>query len=158
MEENTMQEKTCCVTGYRDIPADKLNEVRRELEREVKAALEDGYREFLMFFGEGAGMLLARIINEQREQYPGIYLEAVLPHPRYCERFSRAEWELISKSNGIKVLCEECQQDYPLSVTRYLVGQSERVIAVCVEQDDRATLYSMDYARTMKRDLRIIKI
>ena len=55
MEEYTMQKKTCCMTGNRDIPADKLDYVRQELEQEIKAALEDGYREFLTFFEEGAG-------------------------------------------------------------------------------------------------------
>lgn len=151
-------EKTCCVAGYWDIPADKLDDVKRELEREVKAALEDGYREFLtFFFGEGAGMLLARCIKDQRQQYPDIYFEAVV-HPGHLERFSRAEWELLSKSNGIKPLCEECRQDYPLSVTRYLVGYSGRVIALCGGQEDKDTFYAMDYARTMERDLRIIEI
>jgi len=150
-------EKTCCMTGYRDIPADKLDYVRRELEREIGAALEDGYREFLAFFEEGAGTLFARCVNERRGEYPDIYLEVVI-HPKHFERFSRAEWELISKSSGIKPLCEECQQEYPLSVTRYLVGQSERVIAVYTEQADKDTLYMMDYAQTMKRDLRIIEM
>ena len=152
-----MQVKTCCMTGYREIPAEKLDEVRRELEREIGAALEDGYREFLTSFEDGAGMLFARLVKKQREKYPDIYLEVVI-HPKHLERFTREQWELLSKSDGIKPLCEECQQDYPLSVTRYLVGQSERVIAVYIEQSDKDTLYSMDYARTMKRDLRIIEI
>jgi len=150
--------KTCCVIGYhKEIPPDKLDEVRRELEREIGAALEDGYRDFLTLFEEGAGMLFARLLKEQREKYPDIYLEVVL-HPGHFDRFTREQWELLSKSNGIKPLCEECRQDYPLSVTRNLIGQSERVIAVYNGQADSDTIYAMDYARTMERDLRIIKI
>ena len=152
-----MQEKICCVAGYHEIPADKLDCVRRELERELGAALEDGYREFLTGFEEGAGMLFARLVNDQREKHPDIFLEAVL-HPKECEWFSRAQWELLSKSESIKVLCEECQQDYLLNVTRYMVGRSSRVIVVCDGQDDSDTLYAMDYTRTMERDLRIINI
>jgi len=152
-----MQEKTCCVIGYLEIPPDKLDSVRRELEREIGAALEDGYREFLTLFEEGAGMLSARLLKEQREKYPDIYLEVVL-HPKHFDRFTREQWELLSKSNGIKPLCEECRQDYPLSVTRNLIGQSERVIAVHNGQADSDTIYAMDYARTMGRDLRIIEI
>jgi len=149
--------KNCCVIGYLEIPPDKLDSVRRELEREIGAALEDGYRDFLTFFEEGAGMLSAQLLKEQREKYPDIYLEVVL-HPGHFDRLSREQWELLSKSNGIKPLCEECQQDYPLSVTRNLIGQSERVIAVYNGQDDSDTLYAMDYARTMERDLWIIEI
>jgi len=152
-----MQEKTICVIGYLKIPADKLDDVRRELEREIGAALEDGYRDFLTFFEEGAGMLFARLLKEQRGEYPDIYLEVVL-HPGHFNRFTREQWELLSKSNGIRPLCEECRQDYPLSVTRNLIGQSSRVIAVYNGQADNDTIYAMDYARTMKRDLRIIEI
>jgi len=152
-----MQEKTICVIGYLKIPADKLDDVRRELEREIGAALKDGYRDFLTFFEEGAGMLFARLLKEQRGEYPDIYLEVVL-HPGHFNRFTREQWELLSKSNGIRPLCEECRQDYPLSVTRNLIGQSSRVIAVYNGQADNDTIYAMDYARTMKRDLRIIEM
>lgn len=153
-----MQEKLCCVIGYLAIPADKLDAVRRELEREFGAALEDDYRKFLTSFTAGAGMLFARCVNERRGDYPDIYLEVVV-NPKHCKGFDRDnEWELLSKSNGIRGLCEECKQNYPLSVTRELVQQSDRVIAVCGGQDDNDTLYAMDYARTMERDLRIITI
>lgn len=149
--------KTCCIANRRNIPADKLDDVKRKLEREIGVALEDGYRTFLTGFEEGVGMLFARLVNERREEYPDIFLEVIL-HPDHSERFNRADWELISKSSGIKFLCKECQQDYLLNVTRYTVGLSERVIAVYDEQTDKDTLYTMDYARTMERDLRIIKI
>lgn len=151
-----MQEKTCCVTGYREIPANKMDEVRWELKREISAALEGGYRTFITGFEEGVGMLFTRLLNERRGEYPDIFLEVIL-HPKHCERFNHTEWELISKSNGVKILCEECQQDYPLSVTQYSVGQSKRVIAVYDGKTDSDTIYAMDYARTMERDLRIIK-
>ena len=149
--------KTCCVIGYLEIPPDKLDDVKRELEREIGAALEDGYREFLTLFEEGAGMLSARLLKEQREKYPDIYLEVVL-HPKHFDRFTREQWELLSKSDGIKGLCEECRQDYQLNVTRYFTERSSRVIAVRNGQADSDTIYAMDYARTMGRDLRIIEI
>ena len=152
-----MQEKTCCFVGYGEIPADKLDEVRRELEREIGAALEGGYRTFLTGFTEGAGILFARLVNGRRGEYPDIFLEVIL-HPKHCERFSRDEWELLSKSTALKVLCEECRQDYPLHVTRYLVELSSRVIAVCGGQADSDTLYAMDYANTMERELHIVNI
>ena len=38
-----MAEKTCCVTGHRDIPEDRIAYVEQELRREVLAAIQDGY-------------------------------------------------------------------------------------------------------------------
>ena len=150
-------QNTCCMVDCGKIPADKLDYARRELEREIGAALADGYRMFLTEFAVGAGMLFARCVNERRREYSDIYLEVVL-HTKNCEQFSRDEWELLSKSNGIRGLCEECKQDYPLSVARYLVEQSSRVIAIFNEHETESSLFAMDYARTMERDLRIIEI
>ena len=35
-----MAEKTCCVTGHRDIPEDRIAYVEQELRREVLAAIQ----------------------------------------------------------------------------------------------------------------------
>ena len=116
-----MEEKTCCVASRLEIPTDKLDDVRRELKLEIGAALEDGYRTFVSGFEEGVGMLFYQLVNERRGEYPDIFLEVIL-HPDHCEGFNRADWQLISKSNGIKFLSKELQQDYLYTVTRYTVG------------------------------------
>ena len=153
-----MQAKTIGLISFQEIPADKEDYVRRELEREIGAALEEGYKTFLTEYVQGAGMIFTRCVKEQGGKYPDIYLEGILSYTKQCERFSRDEWELLSKCNGIKVLCDDCKQNYPLSVTRYLAGQSGRVIVIHDAQPDHDTAYAMDYARSMERDLRIIQI
>lgn len=151
--------KTCCMIGYQVIPSDKQEEVRQELEKEVKMALEDGYRTFLTeFTGDVVGMLSIQCVTEQSDQYPDIFLEAAIPHFGNYERFDRSTWEQVSKCNGIKFLCEKYQNKYPLSVTRYMMGQSSRVIIVWSGQFNHDIAYAMDYARTIELDLRIIEI
>ena len=148
-----MEERKVCVIGDSEISADKLECVQRELEREIGAALDEGCKTFVVEYREGAGMLFARCVAGRRGEYPDIFLEAVLPpNPDQLDR------DLLAGCSAVKPLCEDCQQDYPLSVTRYLVGQAERVLVVCGEQPDRDTTYALDYARTMGRDLRIIEI
>ena len=41
-----MLEKTCCVTGHREISKDCMNYVKQELHRQVISAIEDGYTRF----------------------------------------------------------------------------------------------------------------
>lgn len=36
-----MGEKTCCVTGHRDIPAERIAYVEQELRREIQTAIEE---------------------------------------------------------------------------------------------------------------------
>ena len=38
-----MAEKTCCVTGHRDIPEARIAYVEQELRREVEEAIAEGY-------------------------------------------------------------------------------------------------------------------
>jgi len=45
-----METKVCCVTGHRDIPAERISYVEQELRREVRAAIEDGYTRFISGF------------------------------------------------------------------------------------------------------------
>ncbi len=153
-----MQSKTCCIMGYLDIPADKRDAVRWELEREVKAALEEGYTLFITEFTEGVGMVFARHFEEWRKSYPGIFWETMMSRLDQAEVFTKEQWELLGTSDGIKGLCADCRAEYPLSVTRYMVESSSRVIVVCAANGDPDTYYAIDYARTMGRDVRNIQL
>ena len=50
-----METKVCCVTGHRDIPAERITYVEQELRREVRAAIEDGYTRFRAPAGSAGG-------------------------------------------------------------------------------------------------------
>ena len=45
--------KTCCVTGHREIPADKIEHVKNVLRSQVLQAVEDGYTHYVSGFAEG---------------------------------------------------------------------------------------------------------
>jgi len=151
-------EETCCVTGHREIPADKLDYVKRELEREIRAALEDGYREFLTGFAEGVDMLFARCVNERREEYPDIFLEAAISYAGRIKRFNKDGRELFAKCDGFKIICAKYQRDCFFQRNRYMVQKSSRVIAVYDGRAGGGTFFTMDYARNLERDLRVIEI
>lgn len=38
-----MNEKTCCVTGHRNIPKEQIGYVEHELRLQVQVAIQDGY-------------------------------------------------------------------------------------------------------------------
>ena len=65
-----MAEKTCCVTGHRDIPEDRIAYVEQELRREVLAAIQDGYTRFISGFAEGADLMFAAIVVNKRNTTP----------------------------------------------------------------------------------------
>jgi len=150
--------KSCCVTGHREIPADKLDFVKQELDREVRLALMEGYRIFLTGFAKGVDILFAECVSTRIGKYPDVFLEAVLPYPGVVNKLTMDERALLSKCSGVKTICEKYQHSCFFQRNRYMVGQSSRVIAVYDNRAGGGTLFTMDYARAMDRDLRIIQI
>ena len=82
-----MNEKTCCVTGHRDISTDHITYVDQALRQEILSAIEDGYTRFISGFAEGVDLMFAAIVVEERERYPDITLEAAMMLQRFCEEY-----------------------------------------------------------------------
>ena len=75
-----MYEKTCCVTGHREIPINQIAYVREELQKQIQVAIQDGYTRFISGFVKGVDLLFAAIVVEEKKQYPNLMLEAALPY------------------------------------------------------------------------------
>ena len=68
-----MDEKTCCVTGHRDIPKEYSDYVEQELQREIQAAIEDGFTRFISGFAEGVDLMFAAIVVEEKARHPELF-------------------------------------------------------------------------------------
>ena len=64
-----MIEKTCCVTGRREIPVNRLAHVEKELRKAVIDAVDDGYTRFISGGAVGADLLFTAIIAELYSQH-----------------------------------------------------------------------------------------
>lgn len=65
-----MVEKTCCVTGHRDIPEARIAYVEQELRREVEEAIAEGYTRFISGFAEGVDLMFAARISRPATSVP----------------------------------------------------------------------------------------
>ena len=125
-----MDKKTCCVTGHRDIPAERIAYVEQELRREVRAAIEDGYTRFISGFAEGTDLMFAAIVAEEMEHHPELFLEAAIPYAGRIKTKNQQFHELLRACNGVKIVCEEYEHSCFMQRNRYMAGESQRVIAV----------------------------
>ena len=153
-----MIEKTCCVTGHRDIPSDKLDYVERELRRELAEAIADGYTHFLSGFAEGVDLLFAALVVEEKARHTELFLEAALPYAGRLKTKDKRFHELLRLCDGIKVKSQTYAPSCYMERNRYMVSQSQRVIAVYDGREKGGTLFTMRYAHTLSRDVRIITI
>lgn len=146
-----MREQTCCFTGHRRLPPNKIPAIMNGVRSAVIRLIEQDVR----YFGAGGALgfdtLAAQMILELRDEYPLIKLILVLP----CEGQTKgwvAEdvtvYEQI-RASADKVVClsphyyRGCMQQR----NRHLVDNSKHCICFLTKCRG-GTAYTVDYART----------
>ncbi len=151
-----MAEKVCCVTGHRDIPAGKVEEIRGRLQAEIARAWADGYTYYISGFAEGIDLMFAEIVADLKDTAAPFLLEAALPYAGRAQHPSVKR--LLARCNSVSVHSKVCTRHCYLDRDRYMVDQSSRVIAVYDGRARGGTLYTINYARAMKREIALIRI
>lgn len=147
------KEKTCCVTGHRDIPAEQMDRIQKLLRQEILAAIEDGYTHFISGFAAGADLLFADIVAELKEIYP-ITLEAAIPYPGRMKTPDKTFRRLIRCCDIVKIHSDSYSKDCYMRRNRYMVDQSQRVIAVYDGRPTGGTAATVRYAK--EKDVRVV--
>lgn len=150
-----MTEKTCCVTGHREIPTEQMARVRQALFREVCRAYEDGYRIFLSGFADGADQLFAEAVSMLRRQHPEVCLMAVIPFPareRSLRRRPRAAY-LLAQCQEVIVTGERYLSSAYRVRNQYLVEHAGRVIAVYDGRSRGGTASTVRMAQRAAREI-----
>jgi uncharacterized phage-like protein YoqJ len=142
-----MEEKTCCVTGHRDIPADETAHVKKVLRREIEKAVNDGFTVFLSGFADGVDQYFAEIVLELQSKNPGLKLIAALPYRKRLDACA----EVI-------VIQEEYKPNVYAKRNRYMVEHSDRVIAVYDGREKGGTVKTIRFAHQFRKELREIPI
>lgn len=150
--------KTCCVTGHREIPAEKRAYVEAALREEVTAAIADGYTHFLSGFAQGVDLIFAAIVAEEKERCPDLFLEAAIPYAGRLKAKDALFQTLIRSCNGMKVICQEYTPNCYMNRNRYMVSESQRVIAVYDGRESGGTLFTLRDAHCQGREIRMIEI
>ena len=153
-----MEEKTCCVTGHRDIPDEQMAYVKEGLRRAVEQAIQDGYTRFLSGFAVGADLCFAEIVAEKCRENPALRLEAVIPYRKRFLALERNEdtRALLGVCTNIEIIREEYRPDVYRKRNRFMVEQSARVIAVYDGRKKGGTAATIHLAHAMQKELREI--
>ena len=147
------KEKTCCVTGHRDIPAGQMDRILKLRRHEILAAIEDGYTHFISGFAAGVDLLFADIVAELKELCP-ITLEAAIPYPGRMKTPDETFQRLIRCCDTVKIHSDSYFKGCYMRRNRYMVDQSQRVIAVYDGRATGGTAATVRYAKG--KDVRVV--
>lgn len=144
---------TCCVTGHREIPPERLERVRELLRREVLAAIAGGCTHFLSGFASGADLMFAGIVAGLKESLP-ITLEAAIPYPGRMKTPDRTFQALIRRCDTVTVCFDRYDRGCYMRRNRYMVDASRLVIAAYDGRKTGGTAATVRYAAG--KELRIV--
>lgn len=158
--EGITTKMTCCFTGHRDIPSNKVNYIKNELRREIGEAIAAGYEHFISGFADGVDLLSAEIVLELKKEWPSLTLEAAIPFPKRLETLFEREdaAQLLRGCIGIGVWSDQYFPNAYMVRNRKMLSLSTRMIAIYDGREKGGTVQIMRLANTMGVQARIIKI
>ena len=149
------KEHTCCVTGHRNIPADKIQYVQIQLRQELLQAIQSGYTHFISGFAAGVDLIFAGIVADLKREYP-ITLEAAIPYPGRMNTPDEVFQCLLKECDIVKVHTDRYSKSCYMVRNRYMIDCSALVIAVQDGRKSGGTAATIKYAHKMERDVREI--
>lgn len=151
------KEQTCCVTGHRDIPSNRVEVIRAKLRQEVLNAISEGYTHFISGFAAGTDLIFAEVVAELKDKY-AITLEAAIPYPGRMNTPDTTFHRLIKECDMVKVHSALYSKSCYMVRNRYMVDSSALVIAVHDGRKIGGTAATIRYAHKRERVVREINL
>lgn len=139
------REKTCCVTGHRDIPEQKKEDITQLLKQEILEAITDGYTHFISGFATGTDLMFADMVVQLKAVYP-IVLEAAIPYSGRMKTPDKTFQRLIRCCDTVKIHSDCYFEGCYARRNCYMVDQSQRIIAVYDGRTTGGTAATLRYA------------
>lgn len=162
--------KTCCCTGHRPkgfpfkygIDTPKHNAYLQTLEQKIELAITHyNVTNFISGMALGADMDFAQTVLKLRQKYP-ITLECAIPCPNQTLKWDSADklrYESIMElADEINLISERYTPECMLNRNRYMVDNSELVIAVFNGIPKGGTWYTIKYAVYKKKVIELIEL
>ena len=148
----TAKEKTCCVAGHRNIPADQTEYVKAELRKKVEQAIIDGYDCFLTDLMEGTDQLFAEIVSEICQNNETIRMEAIVPYQNRLEKLFAGETSspLLMACTETTVTSEKYSPNSYQANRREQLRRSSRMIVVFDGRDKGGTIRAIRMAHAQQ--------
>lgn len=144
-----MQERICCFTGHRQLPAAELPSIVGHLMTEIYRLMELGVNEFRSGGALGFDLLAAECVLSARDRNPGLKLCMRLPCPEqdkyWPESEKRRYRHILSLANQVSYSSDHYFTGCMHLRNRCLVEGSAYCIAYLYENGG-GTRYTVEYA------------
>lgn len=154
-----MSKNTCCFTGHRKLPANKIQTIVTNLDRELDALIENGVTDFMSGGALGFDQIAASLIVAKKEMGKKLRLIFALPCKNQDAHWDEKQKELYQNLLGEADEIVYVSEDYdPFCMKRrnkYMVDHSAYCICALLHEKS-GTAQTVRFAR--KKGLKIINV
>lgn len=150
--------KTCCFTGHRELNQIQVESITFTLYRTINDLVERGYTHFISGFADGADLLCAEVVSQFKKINSNISLEAAIPNRDRLNYKSEKFKNLLDKCDNITVLQEKYHKGCFDKRNRYMVDQSDIVVAIWDGRESGGTYNTISYAQSKGKKVIVIKV
>lgn len=145
-----MKSKTCCFTGHRRLPEDKIKSIIKNLDREVDNLIIQGVTNFISGGALGFDQVAASLIIAKKEMGRDIRLIFALPCKNQDKLWNdEQKWlyrNLLAEADEIVYVSEEYSDGCMKKRNRYMIECSDYCICALLHAFG-GTDYTIRYAR-----------
>ena len=147
--------KTCAVTGHRQVDSDLDKNL---LETLFIRLIQKGFNTFLIGMAVGFDTICFKILYKLKQKYD-IKLIACVPCPNQDERFSQSQKEeyrnLLEKADHVEIISQRYYAGCMRKRNEFMVDNSSVLIAY-VRRDKSGAMQTLSYAK--QKNLAILKV
>ncbi|MBQ8808058.1 MAG: DUF1273 family protein [Clostridia bacterium] len=159
----------CCFTGHRPEhllwiskeDTDRCQKLKETLSDVIDSAINDGYTDFYCGMARGIDTYAAEAIIDKMQNNKNLRLHAVLPCPDQQLNWPQKDkdrFEKILAKTSTKTIISPLYTDTcMLSRNRFMVDNSDRLIAVWNGFFKGGTAYTVRYAKNENKEIHLIR-
>lgn len=103
-------------------------------------------------------LCLRQSLPQQKKENDGLFLEVAIPYAGRLKTKDKEFHRMLTACDGVKVISDHYVPSCYMNRNRYMVAQSQRVIAVYDGRGKGGTLFTLRDAHVQGREIRLIEI
>ena len=112
----------------------------------------EGYTHFISSFANDTDVLLAQIIGSFRYKNKDLILEAVIPIENKLNSLDKIKYALMLY-NKVTVIQEQCGPECFQKRNKYMIDNSDVVVALWDEKTSKEAYNAVNYARSQGKEI-----
>ena len=148
-----MTEKTALILAKREFKRENVGYIEGRLREEITAAIQSGYRRFLIGFDFEIDRMGAEIVIERKTQQENIILNAVLAFAHRDMRDDKYLQELLSQCEQVRVFGSRYFTGCYRRRNEACIRQADRLIVVMSPTEKGDLLCAIETAQTLKKEV-----